>query len=163
VSVIVAIEEAIKDRLQAEIEGVPELIKMMPVLDGDPIVAPVRVESYPSNPSEQLLLQLAQTGAVVVRYVGSKYGSKRVAGSIVVQDRTMSYEVQIFSRSLAARDSGSGIYELLDICALRLIGFLPAGCVDGGELVQDDFVTEVKGAWAYGIVVNFSSQVEMPI
>jgi hypothetical protein len=161
--VIVEIEESIKYRLQAEIDGVPALIKMMPVLEGDPVVAPVRVESYPSNPSEQLLLQLAQTGAVVVRYVGSKYGSKRVAGSIVVQDRTMSYEVQIFSRSLAARDSGSGIYELLDICALRLIGFLPAGCVDGGELVRDDFVTEVKGAWAYGIVVNFSSQVEMPI
>lgn len=162
-SVIVEIEEAIKGRLRAELDGVPALVRMMPVLDGDPVEVPVKVESYPSSPSEQLLLQLAQTGAVVVRYMGSRYGSKRVVGAIVVQDRTMSYEVQIFSRSLAARDSGSGIYELLDICALRLIGFLPAGAVDGGVLVQDDFVAEVKGAWAYGIVVSFASQIMMPL
>ncbi len=162
-SIIVDVEEALKDRLAAEIEGVPALVKIMPVLDGDPVVAPVRVESYPSNPSEQLLLQLATAGAVVVRYAGSKYGSKRVAGSIVVQDRTLTYEVQVFSRSLAARDSGAGIYELLDLCALRLIGFLPESCVDGVELVQDDFVTEVKGAWAYGLLVSVKAQIQKAV
>ena len=159
---ITHIEESIKSRLGAEIEGVPALVKQMPVIDGSVVEAPVKVESYPSNPSEQLMLQLAQTGAVVVRYVGSKYGAKRIAGLITVQDRTMSYEVQVFSRSLQARDSGVGIYELLDICVLRLIGFLPSGCVDGGELVQDDIIGEVNGAWAYGFIVNFTTQIQKP-
>jgi len=162
---IVAIEESIKARLQAEIAGVPALVKLMPVVEGSAVEAPVKVESYPSNPSEQLLNTLASTGAVVVRYVGSKYGDRRDVGSIIVQDRTMSYEVQVFSKSLQAGNSGGGIYELLDICALRLIGYKPnvAGVVDGGVLVQDDYVTEVKGAWAYGLMVSFNAQITMPV
>ena len=160
-SSIVAIEEAIKDRLGAEIEGVPALVKLMPQLDGSLIDVPIRIESYPKQPSEQILIALAASGAVVVRYTGSAYSTRRdVAGTISVQDRTMRYEVLVFSDTLQARDTGSGIYELLDLVALRLIGHKPDCCIDGIELERDDYVEERKGSWTYGILLTVKTQIE---
>ncbi|NMW18035.1 MAG: hypothetical protein HKK66_03215 [Chlorobiaceae bacterium] len=157
-SVIDDIEGALKSRLQEEITGLPALVKTLQKPDGTTVDVPVKVESYPRQPSEQLLVTLATSGALVVRYTGSKYSRKREVCGITVQDRTMGYEVLVFSDSLLARDTGAGIYELLDLAALRLIGFLPDGCVDGVELERDDYVEERKGAWTYGILLSVKTQ-----
>ena len=69
---ITDIEDAIKARLSAVITGVPNLVKVMPKADGSTVDVPVRIESYPRQPSEQTLVALASSGAVVVRYTGSK-------------------------------------------------------------------------------------------
>ncbi len=159
---ITRIEESIKTRLGAVITGVPNLVKVMPKTDGSTVEVPVKIDSYPRQPSEQILVSLASSGAVVVRYTGSKYLAKRVVGSITVQDRTMMYECLVFSDSLQARDTGTGIYELLDLAALRLIGYKPDGAVDGIELVQDDYVEERKGSWTYGILVSVKTQIQKP-
>lgn len=160
-SIIVDIEEALKDRLAADIEGVAALTKVMVKADGSQVTVPIRIESYPKQPSEQILIALASSGAVVVRYTGSSYSSRRdVAGVISVQDRTMRYEVLVFSDTLQARDTGSGIYELLDLVALRLIGHKPDCCIDGIELERDDYVEERKGSWTYGILLTVKSQIE---
>ena len=157
---ITEIEEALKSRLMAEIVGLPDLVKSMRMQDGSLSDVPVKVESYPRQPSEQMLISLANTGALVVRYTGSKYGERRSCCCVVVQDRVMVFEVLVFSESLQARDTGSGIYSLLDIAALRLIGYKPGGCVDGVELLQDDYVEERKGAWSYGLLVSVKTQIE---
>ena len=159
-SLITDIEESIKARLGAEITDVPPLVKIMRKLDNSTVEVPVRIESYPRNPSEQVLITLATSGAIVVRYTGSKYSAKREVCGITVQDRTMVYEVLVFSESLQVRDTGSGIYELLDLSGLRLIGYKPEGCVDSIELVQDDYVEERKGFWTYGILVCVKTQIE---
>jgi Gp37 protein len=160
VSVIVDIEDALKDRLAATIAGVPDLVRQMRKADGTLEAVPVRIESYPKQPSEQLLLTLAESGAVVLKYTGSKYSARRDVGTVSVQDREMVYDVLIFSKSLQDRNSGSGIYELLDLAALRLIGYKPAGCVDGVELLQDDCMEERKGSWTYGLLVSVKTQIE---
>jgi hypothetical protein len=159
-SIIVAIEEALKDRLAADIQGLAALEKVMAKPDGSQVTVPIRIESYPKQPSEQILLALASSGAVVVRYTGSGYSPRRDVGTVSVQDRTMRYEVLVFSDTLQARDTGSGIYQLLDLVALRLIGHKPAGCVDGIELERDDYVEERKGSWTYGILITLKTQIQ---
>lgn len=159
-SAIVEIEDALKDRLAATIEGVPDLVRMMRKADGSLESVPVKIESYPKQPSEQLLLTLAESGSVVVRYTGSKYSVRRDVGLVSVQDREMVYEVLVFSKSLQDRNSGTGIYELLDLVGLRLIGHKPGGCVDGVELLQDDYLEERKGSWTYGLLVSVKTQIE---
>ncbi len=157
-SVIVDIEEALKDRLGATIAGVPALVRLMRKTDNSVEAVPVKIESYPKQPSDQLLLTLAESGAVVVRYTGSTYSARRDVGAVSVQDRVMVYEVLVFSKSLQDRNSGAGIYELLDLCALRVIGYKPAGCVDGIELIRDDYVEEQKGSWTYGLLFSVKTQ-----
>ncbi len=153
------IEDAVKVRLSAEITGITPLQKAMRKPDGTVEMVPVKVESYPKNPNEQTLLMLAESGAIVVRYAGSKFGVRREVCSLSVQDRTMFFDVLVFSKSLR-EDGGAGIYELLDGVALRLTGFLPAGAVDGIELVQDESIEERKGAWSYGLLVSVKTQIE---
>ena len=158
-STIVEVEEALKARLSATIEGVPDLVRQMRKTDGTLEAVPVKIESYPKQPSEQLLLTLAESGAVVFKYTGSKYSVRRDVGTVSVQDREMVYDVLIFSKSLQDRNSGSGIYELLDLVALRLIGYKPSVCVDGVELLRDDCMEERKGAWTYGLLVSVKTQI----
>lgn len=155
---ISVVEDAIKDRLMAEIAGVEALKKSVPKPDGSTADVRVQVKSYPKKPTETLLKTLAAAGAVLVRFAGSKYGKIREAGTRQVQDRTMFFEVLTVDDSLRAEDAHGGIYELLDLCGERLMGFTPAGCTSGIELVSDEYLSENNGAWEYGILTSVKAQ-----
>ena len=155
---ISVVEDAIKDRLMAEIEGVETLKKSVPKPGGSTADVPVQVKSYPKKPTETLLKTLAAAGSVLVRFAGSKYGKIREAGALQVQDRTMFFEVLVVEDSLRAEDAHGGIYELLDLCGERLMGFTPTGCTSGIELVSDEYLSENNGAWEYGILTSVKAQ-----
>jgi hypothetical protein len=155
---IAAIEQALKDRLLEDIDGIDQLVKLVTKPDGTKVEVPVQVKSYPRKPSEQTLKTLSSAGAVLVRYAGSKYGKSRKGSGWIVQDREMIFEVLCISDSLLAEDAHVGIYALLDNCGDRLIDYQPTGSVAGIELVQDDYLSERSGSWEYGILVSVKTQ-----
>lgn len=154
-----AVEDAIKDRLTAEIAGVADLVRSVPKPDGSSVQVPVQVKSYPKKPSEQTLKSLAAAGAVLVRYAGSKFSKLRKSGDIAVQDETMFFEVLTIADSLRAEDAHEGVYEFLDVCKVRLINYKPPGCVAGIELIDANYLSEKNGAWEYGLLVNVKAQI----
>jgi hypothetical protein len=162
---ITDIEQALITRLQAELgEDGPALItRSMAGPAGTPVTVPVPIKSYPSKPNDQALKTLASSGAVLVRYFGSKYGSPRYPEGLMVQDRAMLFEVHTVSETLIPEAASSGIYDMLDLAALRLIGHQPDGACGYIELVQDDYVMEKGGAWEYGLIVSVPVQITVSI
>jgi hypothetical protein len=152
------IELGIIDRLGAAIDGIESITRQRATSDGRFIDAPVQIKSYPAHPNDTSLKSLSASGALLVRYTGSRYGKARKGAGFFVQDRTMLYEVVCVSESLIPASMSSGIYRMLDLAALRLIGFCPEGAVGDIELVQDDYLSETKGTWEYGIVVSVKAQ-----
>lgn len=160
---IADIEQALIDRLRAEIEGVDPLVKSLAGPDGSVVDVPVQIKSYPSSPTESTLKTLAAAGAVLVRYTGSRYAKPRQGTGWMVQDRSMLFEVLAVADSLLPAAASSGIYRLLDVAALRLIGHVPEGATGMIELVQDDYVAETKGSWEYGLIVSVPAQLRMGV
>lgn len=141
---ISTIEEAIKSRLNADLtaEDIPAL--------------GCKVESFPDKPDMTKLKMLAANGgAVIVRYLGSKYG-KKVAGR---QDRFPQFELIAVSESLAASGRHLGGYGILDAVIERLVGFVPDGCLSGSTFALDTFQDESVGVWQYGVTVSFGDRV----
>ena len=156
------IELGIIERLGADIDGVDPITRQRATIDGGSVAAPVQIKSYPAIPSESSLKSLSASGALLVRYTGSRYGKARSGTGFFVQDRTMLFEVVCVSESLLPASMASGIYRMLDLAALRLIGFRPDGAVGDIELVQDDYLAETKGTWEYGVVVAVKTQTRKP-
>jgi hypothetical protein len=146
-------EQGIISRLMEEIDGVDPLTRARALGDGTIVQVPVRVESYPANPSAASLKMLSASGAVLVRYAGSKYGEHRRGPGWIVQDRTMLFEIICIAESLLATNAAAGIYALLDAAALRLLGYAPPGATNVMTLEQDDYLSEAQGAWEYGLIV----------
>lgn len=150
------IELQLQERLLAQIAGVDRLSKQTAGLHGR-VDVPLKVASYPKKPTESSLKTLAAAGAVLTRFVGSKYGTPRKVGEQVIQDRVMVYEVLVVSDSLLSDDAAAGIYDVLDVAADRLIGFTPSSAVAGVVLLRDDYVSERDGAWTYGILIALTA------
>ncbi len=156
---IVTVEESIKDRLGAEIEGVAPLERSMRKADGSVVMVPLQVESFPNKLTALKLKTLSAVGAVLVRYMGSRYGP--LVG--VEQERLMAFEVVVVSDSLRAEDAHVGCYEMLDLALERLIGFKPVDCRGGVELFEDQFLEELEGTWQYGAQVRVKSVMVQPM
>jgi hypothetical protein len=159
------IEQALITRLQDDLgaTGPDQITRSMAGPAGTPVTVPVPIKSYPSKPNDLTLKTLASSGAVLVRYSGSKYGSPRYPEGLMVQDRVMLFEVHTVSETLLPEAASSGIYDILDLAALRLIGHKPAGSCGCIELVQDDYVMEKGGAWEYGLIVSVPVQITVSI
>jgi len=155
---IVNIEDQIRGRLTADLPGVDRLVKSARRLDGTLVEVPLKVASYPKKPTENGLKTLAAAGAVLTRFVGSRYGSPRDVEGVRVQDREMNYEVLCLADSLLDEDAARGVYEILDAAADRLVGFQPADAVGPIVLLRDDYVQETSGTWEYGILVSLTAQ-----
>ena len=155
---ITSIEDALKTRLAEDIDGIDPLQRMMAKPGGQSVAVPVKISSYPRKPTESVLKSLSASGAVLVRYAGSRFGKMRVGDGWVVQDREMLFEVLCVSDSLLAEDAHVGIYALLDNAEDRLMGYQPDGAVSGIEIVQDDYVSERSGSWEYGVMVSVKTQ-----
>jgi hypothetical protein len=155
---IADIEQGIIARLQAEISGIAQIVKMMAGPDGNPVAVPVQIKSYPPTPNDMTLKTLASAGSVLVRYTGSRYGKARKGTSWMVQDRMMLFEILIVSDSLLTSASATGIYSMLDLAGTRLMGYQPSGATGVIELVQDDYVAETKGSWEYGLIISVPTQ-----
>lgn len=157
---ISAIESALKSRLEKDLaaEGIDPLQRTMAKADGSSVAVPVPVRSFPRKPSETTLKTLSASGAVLVRYAGSKYGKARKGAGWMVQDREMFFEVLCVADSLLAEDAHVGVYGLLDNVGSRLAGHQPSGSVAPIELVQDDYISETAGSWEYGLIVSVKTQ-----
>lgn len=155
---IINIESQIKGRLTADLPGVERLVKTVSKPDGSTVDVPLKVGSYPKKPTESGLKTLAAAGAVLTRFVGSRYGSPRDVDGVRVQDRDMTYEVLCLADSLLDEDAAKGVYEILDAAADRLVGFQPADAVGAIVLLRDDYVQETAGTWEYGILVSLTAQ-----
>ena len=155
------IEQAIKLRLEDAIDNLHPLARSIKKQDGSTVEVPLAVESYPDKPTTSKLKSLASSGAVLVRYAGSRYNSAKSIG-LKVQDRTMFFELIIVSDSLAADDAHSGCYGFLDTVGERLIGFRPEICTDGFEIVRDDFLEEHNGVWEYGMMASVKTEMVQP-
>jgi len=141
---ISAIETAIKLRLNADLTA-----ENMPALG-------CKVESFPDKPDMTKLKMLAANGgAVIVRYVGSKYGKLLRER----QDRSLTFELIAVTESLAASGRHLGGYGILDAVIERMQGFVPQGCVSGAVFASDTFVDEDLGVWQYGVTVSFGDRV----
>lgn len=143
-SSITSIEADIKLRLEADLssEGFDSL--------------GCKVESFPDKPDVQTLKMLAAAGgAVVVRYVGSKYGGRR-GGQ---QDRFPHFELMIISESLAASGRHLGGYKLLDLVIARIVGFVPPGCLSGAIVVSDSFIDQGFGVWQYAVTISVCDRI----
>ncbi len=158
-------ELALIARLQADLgeDGPAAITRTMAGPDGNPITVPVQIKSYPSKPNDLTLKTLAASGAVLVRYSGSKYGSPIVGKDWLVQDRAMLFEIHTVSETLLPEAALSGIYEMLDLAALRLVGHKPAGACSLIELAQDDYVMEKGGSWEYGLIVSVPTQIKVKV
>jgi len=155
---ITGTERAIIARLQADLIGIEPLTRTVRKGDGSTVEAPIKVESYPKKPQKGTLKTLAASGAVLVRYTGSKYKPPRRNSRMTVQDRQMFFELLIVADSLLAEDQAKGIYESLDLAADRVLDYVPPGCTAGIELVQDDYLNEQDGSWEYGLLISVWTQ-----
>ena len=162
---ITDIEQALIARLQADLgeDGPAVITRTMAGPDGDPIEVPVQIKSYPPKPNDLTLKTLAASGAVLVRYSGSKYGAPIVGQGWMVQDRAMLFEIHTVSETLLPAAASSGIYEMLDLAAVRLIGHRPDSACGLIELVQDDYVLEKGGSWEYGLIVSVPTQIKVAV
>lgn len=159
---IAEIEQSIIERLGADIDGFEPLTRPRGTADGTIVNAPVQIKSFPSNPSSTAIKSLSASGAVLVRYIGSRYGDPRVGKDFFVQDRSMLFEVVCLADSLLPASVSSGIYEMLEGAGNRLIGFHPESAVGVISLVQDDYQSENSGTWEYGIIIAVPSQKRKP-
>nr|VFK16267.1 MAG: Gp37 protein [Candidatus Kentron sp. LFY] len=102
------------------------------------------VELYPDNPGNYRLKH--PKGALLVRYMGSRYGGTRDMG-LLVQERRLAVEITIFMRAL---HGDGGIGEVLEAVRLCLAGFAPEGF---GKLrpLGDGFQAEDGGLWRYAV------------
>jgi hypothetical protein len=155
------IELELQGRLKAEVQGFANLARLLASPGGGMVEVPVRVASYPKQPTEAGLKSIAAAGAVLTRYVGSRYGLPRRVGGVMIQDREMSYEVLCVADCLLSEEAARGVYDLLDLAADRLVGFLPAGAVAPVVLSRDAYVQELSGSWAYGLLVSLTAQKEV--
>jgi hypothetical protein len=153
---IIAIEEAIKDRLGAELTGIPLLARDVDKgASSSVVVVPMKIESFPDRLTADVLKSLAAAGSILVRYVGSRYG--KLTGA--EQSREMIYEVSVFSVLLKASNAHYGCYSMIDAAASRLIGYKPPHCNGSIELVTDSFVEEYGGAWQYVLQIKVTTPV----
>jgi hypothetical protein len=84
-----------------------------------------QVEAFPDEPKKYRFIH--PNGALLVRYAGSSYPESgfRTLGSIVVQERIVSFEVRVLSRRLTG-PLGAGAY--LDAARVALTGWAPPDC-----------------------------------
>lgn len=121
---IALIEEALRQRLQAEITD-------------------VAVESYPANPDLYRLTH--PVGALLVGYAGSEY-SEPVNG---IQEQSMRWVVTLLMQGLY---SHAGNYTPLQQVRDLLSGFKPEGCRSACYLLTDQFVGQAGGVWQWDLV-----------
>lgn len=157
------IEQDLRDRLVADIPGVPALVRVMRKSGGEAVEVPLKVASYPKRPTQNDIVTLANAGAVLTRYAGSTYGNKRLAGSLFVQDRKLKYELLCVSTCLLDEDAAAGVYDILDLAASRVIGFVPDHACGPVVGERDDFLLEQDGVWQYGVVVAVPSQLSRTV
>lgn len=122
---IAEIEQAIIERLKAKVQG-------------------VLVEGFPEKPYEFNLLH--SKGALLVRYVGSRF-SEPEATDLIVQTRRIEFEVVVVMRHLRTHE---GAYSYLDAVRIALTGYKIPGCSKMYP-VREEFISEEAGIWQYAI------------
>jgi len=154
---IARVENAIKSRLLDDLTaaGINALVVDRKRPNGSVVSVPVAIESFPDNPTEADLKRFGASGAVLVRYVGSRYG-KRKSGR---QDREMHYELVAVSESLAPKNGHLGCYVILENARSRMQNWIPDGCLDAGYLVEDGYKEQIANVWQYGVTVAFPARV----
>lgn len=101
------------------------------------------VEPFPEKPDEYELLH--PLGAVLVQYDGSEFSSNNIAGA-VGQQRRARFSVVVLVRSIRGN---SGCYRVLEQVSGVLLGLRLPGMLSGATIVQEDFMSEADGVWAY--------------
>lgn len=147
---ITTVEDELVARLQIDTTEFPRLSMMRKRSDGTQVDVPVKVEGYPAKLSVDYLKRLGQSGAVLVRYAGSKYGPR--AG--VEQTRRMHFELVAVSESLREESGHLGCHEIMEGAADRVIGYKPVNCTDGCTLLHDSFIDLAEGVWQYGVLIE---------
>ncbi len=121
---IALIEEALRQRLQAEITE-------------------VAVEPYPANPDLYRLTH--PVGALLIGYAGSDYGEP-VNG---IQEQTMRWVLTLLMQGLHTHANNyPSLHQARDV----LTGWKPAGCRSGLSIVSDNFVGQADGVWQWDLV-----------
>lgn len=108
------------------------------------------VESFPDKPDSYI--PLGQTGAVLVRYMGSVY-SDPTATDIIVQERKMQFCVSVMMKSLRPVNEGipTGVYSSVEKIKALLTGFKISGCAKF-YITKDGYESNENGFWLYDIV-----------
>jgi hypothetical protein len=122
---IEAIEQAVRDRLQAAV----------------PTVA---VQGWPDRPEAYVLKHAL--GALLVRYTGSRFDRPETT-DVMVQTQTIQVEVAALMRALRTHE---GLYALLDAARHALTGFRAAGC-SAMHPTRETFTDYAEGVWQYTI------------
>ena len=120
-----ALVQAVIGRLQAR---VPDLV----------------TEDFPDDPDEYRLNH--PTGALLVRYHGSKYGPLIDSG-LVAQERALAVEVTLVCRSL---NGEVGVCGYLESVRRALAGYQPEAFSKLRPL-GDEFISQGGGEWRYAI------------
>ena len=115
----------------------------------------VDVQSWPDDPKSYRLSH--PVGAALVIYQG--FAATPPDGGMQVVTHT--FGVRVMARTLrdpsaatAEARAGSGTYQLLQVCNLALIGFVPqAGC-DAMQVRRAAFEDYVEGVWHYELTAT---------
>lgn len=103
--------------------------------------------SFPDDPREFKLAH--PRGVCLVHYGGSTFADPLTA-DVIIQERTISFDVVTVFRGLRGSAAQAGAYAALDLARLALTGFRPPGC---GKMrpQKEEFLTEDAGVWQYGL------------
>lgn len=124
--------EAVRDRLAGELPD-------------------YKVELFPDRPDTYRFIH--PKGAVLVGYVGSKFGALEDL-SMIAQERVITLDLTVFGRGL---HSDGATLDLLDQVRLAIVGFRPSGCLKC-HLIDEAFLSEEAGAWQYRLRVQTETQ-----
>jgi hypothetical protein len=130
---IAALEGAIRARLEAKVPGPP-------------------VKPYPNDP--KLYKMFDPKWELLVAYRGGTFEASRNT-SLVVQDRTLVFEISVLVRDLVGHQGG---YALLEAVRLALQGWKPFPDCQPFQIRSDDFLNVDTGQWYWAVFVATKTQ-----
>lgn len=111
----------------------------------------VQIEAFPDNPKAFRLTH--QVGALLVAYQGSKYSAPMDAGE-AVQERTMTFDIIVVSRSLTAHE---GALDLLEAARLAVVGHRIQGFKSPIRIQRERFIGREEMLWNYAISLEMDT------
>jgi len=103
----------------------------------------LQVEPFPDRPQHWNFIH--EVGAVLIRYHGGKFGKPNDTSQVMVQDRTPTFVLTVFSRNL--RDH-LGAYDILETLRQTLTGLDLPGC-KGLYPLDENFTAQKDGEWVF--------------